>query len=172
MRRLSLESGQYVYRVDDPSESIFLVRSGKIELTTLYPETGEGVDARFGPGHVFGEVELIDSRPRVSSARVSDSAQLVEIGRDELIEILYLKPEKSLIIGKSMFEKLRQLYSEESLESELARLREEMRLGIRDAVVAHESRVVTSHNGMAAIAIPIVMMVVLAIGSYWFFHRG
>ena len=54
----------------------------------------------------------------------------------------------------------------------MARLREEMQLSIRDAVVAHESRVVTSHNGMAAIAVPIILMVVLAVGSYWFFHRA
>jgi hypothetical protein len=38
--------------------------------------------------------------------------------------------------------------------------------------VAHESRVVKSHNGMAAIGVPIVLMVALAVGAYWFFHRG
>jgi uncharacterized membrane protein (UPF0136 family) len=32
--------------------------------------------------------------------------------------------------------------------------------------------VVRSHSGMAAIAVPIVLMVLLAIGSYWYFHRG
>lgn len=172
MRRLSFAPGDYVYRVDQPSECIYLVRSGQVELITTYPETGDAVDALFGPGRVFGEVELIDSRSRVSHARVSEAAQLVEIGRDELIEILYLKPEKSLILGKSTFDRLKELYSEETLDSELARLREEMLVSIRDAVVAHESRVVTSHNGMAAIAVPIILMVVLAIGAYWFFHRA
>ena len=54
----------------------------------------------------------------------------------------------------------------------MARLREEMQLSIRDAVVAHESRVLKSHNGMAAIAVPIVLLVLLAVGSYWFFHRS
>jgi hypothetical protein len=45
-------------------------------------------------------------------------------------------------------------------------------VSIRDAVVAHESRVVKSHNGMAAIAVPIILLIVLAVGSYWFFHRS
>ena len=47
-----------------------------------------------------------------------------------------------------------------------------MHVSIRDAVVAHESRVVKSHNGMAAIAVPIILLVLLAGASYWFFHRA
>jgi CRP/FNR family cyclic AMP-dependent transcriptional regulator len=172
MQRVTVQAGEYVYKVDDPSETIYVVRSGKIELTTPYPETGEGVDESHGPGHVFGEVEVIDGRSRTSNARVAATAELIQIGREELMDILYDHPEKSLILGKSTFERLRELFSQESLESELARLREEMQISIREAVVAHESRVVKSHNGMAAIGVPIVLMVALAVGAYWFFHRG
>ncbi|CAK6695307.1 cyclic nucleotide-binding domain-containing protein [Synechococcus sp. CBW1107] len=172
MRRITVPSGDYVYRVDEPSTSLFVVRSGKIELTTPYPETGEGVDATHGPGYVFGEVEIIDRRSRTSNARAATDVNLIEIEQEELMDILYTHPEKSLVLGKGTFERLKELFSEESLESELARLREEMQISIRQAVVAHESRVVKSHNGMAAIAVPIVLMVILAIGAYWFFHRG
>ena len=172
MQRFTVEAGDYVYKVDEPSDNVYVVRSGKIELTTPYPETGEGVDATHGPGHVFGEVELIDGRTRTSNARVAASAELIKIEREELLDILYTHPEKSLILGKTSFERLRELFSEESLDSELARLREEMQVSIREAVVAHESRVVKSHNGMAAIGVPIVLMVALAVGAYWFFHRA
>jgi CRP/FNR family transcriptional regulator, cyclic AMP receptor protein len=172
MRRITVPSGDYVYRVDEPSTSLFVVRSGKIELTTPYPETGEGVDATHGPGYVFGEVEIIDRRSRTSNARAATDVNLIEIDQEELMDILYTHPEKSLVLGKGTFDRLKELFSEESLESELARLREEMQISIRQAVVAHESRVVKSHNGMAAIAVPIVLMVILAIGAYWFFHRG
>jgi CRP-like cAMP-binding protein len=172
MRRVTLQAGEYVYKVDDPSESVYLVRSGKVELTTPYPETGEGVDSSHGPGRVFGEVEVIDGRVRTSNARVASTVDLMQIDREELMDILYAHPEKSLILGKSTFDRLRELFSEESLDSELARLREEMQVSIREAVVAHESRVVKSHNGMAAIGVPIVLMLALAVGAYWFFHRG
>jgi len=92
--------------------------------------------------------------------------------RDELLDILYEHPEKSLVLGKSTFDRLKELFSEDSLQSDLARLREEMEVSIRQAVVAHESRVVKSHNGMAAIGVPIVLMIALALGAYWFFHRA
>jgi CRP/FNR family transcriptional regulator, cyclic AMP receptor protein len=172
MQRVTVQAGEYVYRVDDPSDTVFVVRSGRVELTTPYPETGEGVDASHGPGHVFGEVEVIDGRARTNNARVVGKTELIKIDRDELMDILYTHPERSLVLGKSTFERLRELFSEDSLDSELARLREEMQLSIREAVVAHESRVVKSHNGMAAIGVPIVLMVALAVGAYWFFHRA
>lgn len=86
--------------------------------------------------------------------------------------MLYKHPENSLVLGKGSFQRLRELFSEESLDADLARLREELELSIRQAVVAHESRVVKSHNGMAAIAVPIILMIVLAVGAYWFFHRA
>jgi CRP-like cAMP-binding protein len=171
MKRRTFLPGEYVYRVEQPSDSIFLLRSGQVELTTPYPETGEGVDSSIGPGYVFGEVEMIDGRSRVSNARASESSVIVEISRDELMEILYLKPEKSLILGKSTYDRLKCLFDEDSLDSELAKLREEMLVNVRNAVVAHESRVVKSHNGMAAIAFPIIIMIVLAVGAYWYFHR-
>jgi CRP-like cAMP-binding protein len=172
MRRISIPAGDYIYRQNDPSDAIYLVRSGKVELTTLYPETGEAIDARHGPGHIFGEVELIDSRHRSSNARAASAAELVCIERDELLEILFKSPEKSLMLGKGAYERLRELFNDVTLDSELARLREEMKLTIQNAVVSHEQRVVRSHNGMLAIAAPIVVMVVLAVGAYWFFHRA
>ncbi len=172
MRRLHLEQGETAYSPGDVGTEVYLVRSGQVEIVTDYPETGPGVDARHGPGHVFGEVETIDGRPRAATARAAKATDLMVFGREELMEILYKHPEKSLLLGKSSFERLKELYSTESLDSDLARLREEMELSIRQAVVAHESRVVKSHNGMAAIGVPIVMMIALAVGSYWFFHRG
>lgn len=172
MRRLRFPSGEYVYRQDDPSDAIFLVRSGKVEMTTVYPETGEAVDVCHGPGHIFGEVELIDHRARIANARVAATADLVAFDRDELLDILFNSPEKSLLLGKTTYERLKELFSDESLDSELARLREEMKQTIQKAVVSHESRVVRSHNGMLAIAAPIIVMVLLAVGAYWFFHRA
>lgn len=172
LRKLHLDPGEFAYRNGDSGQEVYLIRTGAIELVTLYPETGEGIDGHHGPGHVFGEVELIDGRARTHTARASQPTELLVFNRDELMDLLFEHPERSLVLGRSVFDHLRDLYTNETLESDLARLREEMQTSIRQAVVAHEGRVVRSHNGMAAIAVPIVLMVLLAIGSYWYFHRG
>lgn len=34
MQRVTVAVGDYLYKVDDPSDAVYLVRSGKVELTT------------------------------------------------------------------------------------------------------------------------------------------
>ncbi len=172
MEKLQLSAGDYLYRSGDSSSSVYLVRRGLVELTTDYPETGEGVDSSLGVGHVFGEAELVDGSLRNCNARAARETELLVFSRDEMLDILFEHPERSLILGRSVFERLRELYSNDSLESDLERLRQEMQANIRQAIVAHESRVVRSHNGMAAILVPILLLIPLAVGSYWWFHRG
>ena len=89
MRRLTFEKGDHVYELEDPSHSIFLVRAGKVDLVTTYPETGEGIDGTFGPGKVFGEVEIVDGRARTATAKAASRSVLLEIDREELMDILF-----------------------------------------------------------------------------------
>ena len=116
MRRLTFEKGDHVYELEDPSHSIFLVRAGKVDLVTTYPETGEGIDSTFGPGKVFGEVEIVDGRARTATAKAASRSVLLELDREELMDILFKKPEDSLVLSKSSYERLKALYSDESLD--------------------------------------------------------
>lgn len=172
MERLKLGAGDYIYRAGECSNVVYLVRKGSVQLTTVYPETGEGVDSTHGPGHVFGESELVDGKPRNCNARAAAEAELFAFEREELIDLLFQHPEKSLVLGRSVFDRLKDLFGNDTLESYLEQLRQEVQQNIRQAVVAHESRVVRSHNGMAAIILPIVLLIPLAFGAYWWFHRA
>lgn len=168
MEKRQFAAGEVIYCSGDASDRLYLIKSGQVTLTSLYPETGEATEEVLGPGRVFGEVELIDGRPRGLSAKVASDCLLISFERDEILDILFNRPEDSLILGKSVFDHLKRIYSNDSLESDLARLREEMNSRIREAVIQHESRVVRSHNGMAAIGVPIVLLIVLAVGAYFF----
>lgn len=172
MDTLKLEPGATVYAAGDPSTCLYLVKKGSIELITDYPETGPGVDATFRKGSVFGEVELIDSRARLSTARAAEASLLIRLERDELMDVLFNNPGKSLVIGRSVFDHLRQLYKGDTVESELAQLREEMFTNIRRAVVDHEARVFANPTAKAVMVAPAIVLVILAGVVYWWFHRG
>ncbi|MEY3931079.1 MAG: hypothetical protein RLZZ516_2789, partial [Cyanobacteriota bacterium] len=96
-------------------------------------------DSSHGPGRFFGELEVIDGRSRTCNARVAADVSLIEIEKAELLDLLYKHPEHSLVLGKGSFQRLRELFSEESLDADLARLREELELSIRQAVVCGRS---------------------------------
>lgn len=170
MEKQRFSSEAVIYREGDASQHLYLVKAGQVCLQSIYPETGEATEEVIGPGRVFGEVELIDGRPRGLSAKAASDCLLISFDRDEILDILFNRPEDSLVLGKSVFDHLKRIYSNDSLEADLARLREEMNTRIREAVIQHESRVVRSHNGMAAIAVPIVVLIILAVGIYFFVH--
>lgn len=170
MEKRTYMPGETIYREGDESQSVYLVKSGKVEIVDTYPETGTVVSKSLNAGKVFGEVELVDRKPRSSTARVTEETRLLIFTHDEILDALFHHPEESLVMARDVFDRLRQLYSTDSLDSEMTRLREEMHETIKKAVISHESRVVKSHNGMAAIAIPIVLLVLIVIGIQIYIH--
>ncbi|WP_088893868.1 cyclic nucleotide-binding domain-containing protein [Leptolyngbya ohadii] len=170
MEKRTYAPGDVVYQEGDTSESVYLIKSGRIELVDHYPETGDVVSKTLGAGRVFGEIELIDRKARSSTAKVTESSKLLVFSHEEILDILFKHPEQSLVLARDVFDRLRQLYSTDSLDAEMTKLREEMHETIKKAVVSHESRVVKSHNGMAAIAIPIVLLVAIVVGIRLYLH--
>ncbi|MDJ0716431.1 MAG: cyclic nucleotide-binding domain-containing protein [Prochloraceae cyanobacterium] len=170
MEKRTYRSGEVIYQEGDDSKFIYLIKSGKVELIDTYPETGEVVAKIIGWGKVFGEVELIDKRPRGSTAKAREDAKITVFTYEEILEMLFDRPENSLILARDIFDRLRQLYSTDSLDAEITKLREEMHQTIKQAVISHESRVVKGHNGMAAIAIPVVLLICIVVGIQVYLH--
>jgi CRP-like cAMP-binding protein len=170
MEKRTYSPGEAIYCEGDDSQSVYLVKTGRVEIIDTYPETGTVVTKLVGAGKVFGEVELIDRKPRSSTAKAAEEVKLLIFSHEEILDALFHHPEKSLVMARDVFDRLRQLYSTDSLDSEMTKLREEMHETIKQAVISHESRVVKSHNGMAAIAIPIVLLVLIVIGIQIYIH--
>lgn len=170
MEKRTYLPGEAIYREGDESHSVYLVKTGRVEILDTYPETGTVVTKTLGAGKVFGEVELIDRKPRSATAKAAEEAKLLIFSHEEILDALFRRPEESLVMARDVFDRLRQLYSADSLDSEMTKLREEMHETIKKAVISHESRVVKSHNGMAAIAIPIVLLVLIVIGIQIYIH--
>ncbi|WP_448526415.1 cyclic nucleotide-binding domain-containing protein [Parathermosynechococcus lividus] len=163
MNKCSFTDQDIIYRAGDPASVMYFIKAGQVELIDEFPETGRHVTAVLGPGKVFGEVDLIHGRTRLSTAQAKGEVKLFQFTETELKEALFENHVKSLMLSRTLYEHLRDLYSDNNLESELARLRVEMHQTVKQAVMDHEARVVKSHNGMMAIALPIVMLVGLVI---------
>ncbi|WP_338429699.1 cyclic nucleotide-binding domain-containing protein [Synechococcus elongatus] len=158
MEKHRIAAGACIYREGDISDSIYLVRAGEIEVTSLYPETGQVVEQTLRPGQLLGEMELVDGRPRTATAQARSECLLLEIQRSELLNLLQDSWQATAVLGKIHCDRLSKLLYESSLEAELARLKLEMHLKIREAILQHEQRVIQSHHGMLAIAIPILLL--------------
>ena len=87
-----------IYREGDASEKVYLIKSGRINIVDTYPETGQVVSKSLGPGRVFGEIELIDSRPRSSTAQATGEVKLTVFSHEEIVDMLFDNHEKKLAL--------------------------------------------------------------------------
>lgn len=77
------KSGEYVFREGDLGDAAFIVNSGMIDIT-INRGDGEALLSRLGPGDIFGEMAVIDERPRTANALVHEDCELVPITREAL----------------------------------------------------------------------------------------
>lgn len=101
------EPGGIVIEQGTKGTSAFVILSGTAEVIKKWGDR-EVVIAILGEGQVFGEMGLIEDRPRSATIRASTELKVRIIDRDHFNELLRTKPSVLIPILKSLFERLRQ----------------------------------------------------------------
>jgi len=77
------QSGSYVFKTGDPATDFYVIEKGEVEvLRELEPGKGPETVAIFGPGDFFGEMALIEDRPRNASVKARTDVELTIIGKN------------------------------------------------------------------------------------------
>lgn len=108
MQTRALKSGEILFREGDKSDLAYLVESGAVEILSGYPDEPRRL-AVIGPGEVFGEMSLVEDRPRSLTARVATEGQATTLGRQDFEQFLLQDPQKCKRYLRSLFERLREL---------------------------------------------------------------
>jgi hypothetical protein len=103
----TFNSGEIVIAEGAKGTSAFVILSGNAEVIKRWGDR-EVVIAILGEGQVFGEMGLIEDRPRSATVKASSELKVRIIDRDHFNELLRTKPSVLIPILKSLFERLRQ----------------------------------------------------------------
>jgi len=76
----------------DPGDRLYLLVSGVVRIGAVSPDGREVTYALVRPGHVFGEVAVLDGGPRTADCSVTEDAELVALERRHLIAFLERRP--------------------------------------------------------------------------------
>jgi EAL domain-containing protein (putative c-di-GMP-specific phosphodiesterase class I) len=79
--RRSLDPGALVFREGEPGTCAYVIESGSVEVSALRGSAAV-VLARLTAGDLFGEMALIENRPRSATVRAVGETTLIEIPRD------------------------------------------------------------------------------------------
>lgn len=108
MDQRKYRAGEIVFAEGEDSNHAYVVENGNVEIFRDL----NGEEARLavlGKGDIFGEMGLVDERPRSAGARALNDLALRLIDRDQFIDMLYHDPAAAVPVIKILFERLRQM---------------------------------------------------------------
>jgi len=77
-----------VFLEQDSGTVFYLIYSGRVKITKINQEGNEVILAILGKGDFFGEMSIIDDKPRNANAFTIDKVQLLAISRSEFLNVI------------------------------------------------------------------------------------
>lgn len=113
----NLAKGEVLTRQGDPSDSLFVVRTGWIKIVASGFNGEEVVLNQCGPGQLVGEMSLMDRQPRSNAMIALSPTEVLEIKYDVVLQALTEYPMLALGFFRDMSDRLRfaNAYIEETI---------------------------------------------------------
>src|SRR5580700_8078566 len=83
-------AGQEIFREGAPGDGVYFVKSGSVEISAGIGEPR--VFSRLGPGEVFGEMAVIEHRPRSATASAVAATEVFFLPRGEMLTFIQRSP--------------------------------------------------------------------------------
>ncbi|MDE2018686.1 MAG: cyclic nucleotide-binding domain-containing protein, partial [Hyphomicrobiales bacterium] len=88
----SVASGEMLFAKGDPGLGMIAVVSGTVRIASLALDGREATLNTIGAGEIFGEIALLDGRPRTASAIAVGPCDLLVLRRDDFMPLMRERP--------------------------------------------------------------------------------
>lgn len=88
LERITFAKGTVIFNEGEPGSMAYVVQSGLVEISRAMPEGKHLVLAEVGPSGIFGEMALIDGKPRSATAIALEDTLCVVIREKQMTERL------------------------------------------------------------------------------------
>lgn len=112
------QPGQVIFREGESSQEAYRILRGRVEIS-IVADGKPVILAQLGEGDIFGEMAMVDERPRSASAQALEVTECEVLTPENFNELVLSRPEVLIPYMASFFERLRTAND---------RLRMEMRL--------------------------------------------
>src|SRR5436190_1563270 len=87
-RFIRLRVGEIIFHEGDPGDGLYIVNEGLVQICVVVGENQRRVLSRIGPGDFFGEMSVLEARPRSASAIAEQDSTVSVIRSEELMKVL------------------------------------------------------------------------------------
>jgi CRP/FNR family cyclic AMP-dependent transcriptional regulator len=106
--RRSFPKGRTIVTEGEPSQSLYILLSGRAKVQRSDTDGKEVILAVLGPGECFGEMSLIDDAPRSASVITLESCEFMAINKDSFKALLTQNADVAMRIMRGLVKRLRE----------------------------------------------------------------
>ena|SRR3990170_5067357 len=88
VEKLSLKKGEQLFKEKDDTRGVFLLHSGKVEISRVTADGWRQTLTVVTPGDFFGELSILERRHHVASAVAVEDAELFLIPKEEFDRLM------------------------------------------------------------------------------------
>ena len=100
-------AGQGIIGMGEYGSTMYVIRSGRVQVVRDGPGPDPIVLATLGPGEYFGELSIFDSEVRSATVLAVEDTETLTMGRYDIVRIVNRSPEMALALLKSLSARLR-----------------------------------------------------------------
>jgi len=102
---LEFPSGAVLFRAGDEGHQMYVVQNGKVRISVTSADVDKTL-AVLGPGEFFGEMAVLNDRPRTATATVLENSQLLVIEKAKFEELIRQHSDLALRLIRRLAERL------------------------------------------------------------------
>jgi CRP/FNR family transcriptional regulator, cyclic AMP receptor protein len=107
LESLDCKAGTVLFRTGDEGDAMYLIEHGKVRISVRAEEGHEVTLTELHRGDFFGEMALLDGKPRSADARVADNARLAVLSREHFLSFVSSNPNVALEMLTALTNRLR-----------------------------------------------------------------
>jgi len=107
-REQHYSSNTEIFREGDAGNGVYFVKDGLVEISSLVNAGPRRVLTRLGPGEIFGEMAVIEHRPRSATATARKETDVYFLPRGEMLSLIERSPALALGLLQQVSHRLRE----------------------------------------------------------------
>lgn len=108
IQRESFAPGDVICRKGDPGDALYVILTGQVKIVLPSDDGNEALIATMDDGDFFGELSLIDGRPRSATIIATQPTDTVILRREGFYDFLKAHPEAAIDMLQALSARIRQ----------------------------------------------------------------
>ena len=84
---------QVIILAEEEGDALFIISSGQVKVSIVSEDGREVILSLLGTGSVFGELSLLDGKPRSANVVATENTDLYMLRRSDLLQLVYKVPQ-------------------------------------------------------------------------------